>query len=93
MVSVVSDAVFLALHKNERKILTDRSLIIKFTTAKLDLAIICLDSPVTFGTACTSLSLYAYCWNSQGPSGARGSSYVCRTTTGQVDWRKRVRSQ
>ena len=34
-----------------------------------------------------------HCWNSQGPSGTRGSSYVCRTTTGQVDWRKRVRGQ
>jgi hypothetical protein len=38
----------------------------------------------------TKYQLPIPCWNSQGPSGARGSSYVCRTTTGQVDWCKRV---
>ena len=32
---------------------------IAFATAKLDLAIICLDSFVTSGSACTSLSLFA----------------------------------
>jgi hypothetical protein len=33
------------------------------------------------------------CWNSRGLSGARGNSYVCRTTTGQVDSCKRVGNQ
>ena len=40
-----------------------------------------------------ALSWRAQCWNSRGPSSARGEIHVCRTTTKRVDWRKRVRNQ
>ena len=35
----------------------------------------------------------AVCWNSRGPPGEGRVLTVCHTTTGQVDWRKRVSHQ